>query len=106
MNKTVHKGECKTMPVKNKPVANPLMVFREEFDDWAVLFDPDSGNAFGLNPVSVFIWKRLDGEHTIQDILMELRESCKDVPDNAGQEIEAFVEGLVQKGCAGYEVKP
>ncbi len=93
------------MPVKNKPIANPLVVFREEFDDWAVLFDPDSGNAFGLNPVSVFIWKRLDGEHTIQDILMELRESCKDVPDNAEQEIEAFVEGLVQKGYVGYEVK-
>ena len=93
------------MPVNNKPIANPLVVFREEFDDWAVLFDPDSGNAFGLNPVSVFIWKRLDGEHTIQDILTELRESCKDVADTAEHEIKAFVARPVKEGCAGYEVK-
>ena len=94
------------MPVNNKPIANPLLVFREEFDDWAILFDPDTGDGFGLNPVSVFIWKRLDGKHTIQDILMELRESCEDMPDTAEQEIKDFVEGLVEKGYAGYEVKP
>lgn len=94
------------MPVNNKPIANPLLVFREEFDDWAILFDPDTGDGFGLNPVSVFIWKRLDGKHTIQDILMEFRESCEDMPDTAEQEIKDFVEGLVEKGYAGYEVKP
>ena len=93
------------MPVNNKPIANPILVFREEFDDWAILFDPDTGDGFGLNPVSVFIWKRLDGKHTIQDILMELRKSCEDMPDTAEQEIKVFVEGLVEKGYAGYEVK-
>ena len=36
------------MPDYDKPVANPLIVLREEFDDWAILFDPDTGNAFGL----------------------------------------------------------
>ena len=95
------------MPDNDKqPIANPLLVFREEFDDWAILFDPDTGDGFGLNPVSVFIWKRLDGKHTIQDILMELRESCEDMPDTAEQEINGFVGGLVEKGYAGYEVKP
>ena len=49
------------MSHNNKPVANPLVVLREEFDDWAVLFDPDTGNAFGLSPVGVFVWKLLDG---------------------------------------------
>ena len=48
----------------DRPIANPLSVLREEFDDWALLFDPDSGKVVGLNPVSVFIWKRLDGNHT------------------------------------------
>jgi SynChlorMet cassette protein ScmD len=94
------------MPDSDRPIANPLLVFREEFDDWAILFDPDTGDGFGLNPVSVFIWKHLDGKHTIKDILMELRESCEDVPDTAEQEIKDFVEGLVEKGYAGYEVKP
>lgn len=40
---------------KDKPIGNPLIVLREEFDDWAILFDPGTGDAFGLNPVAVFI---------------------------------------------------
>ena len=92
---------------KNKELltANPLLVLREEFDDWAVLFDPDTGDAFGLNPVSVFVWKRLDGKHTTQDILKELREESDEVPENAGQDIEDFLEELVENGYAGYEVQ-
>ena len=93
--------------VKNKdmPIANPLLVLREEFDDWAILFDPDTGNGFGLNPVSVFIWKHLDGKHSIKDILKDLHKNCEDVPENAEQEIIDFVEALIEKGYAGYEVE-
>ncbi|WP_424358780.1 SynChlorMet cassette protein ScmD [Methanocella sp. MCL-LM] len=87
-----------------KPVANPSIVFREEFDDWALLFDPDSGEAYGLNPVSVFIWKHLDGKHTIDDILLELRENCEEVPDTAGSDIGQFVDELVKRGFAGSEL--
>ena len=89
----------------DKLIANPLLVFREEFDDWAILFDPDTGDGFGLNPISVFIWKRLDGKHTLQDILKELRENCEDMPENAEQEIMDFIEELLGKGYAGYQVK-
>ena len=89
------------MEISDKPIANPLIVLREEFDDWAILFDPDTGDGFGLNPVSVFIWKRLDGKHTAQDILRELLETCEDVPENAEQEIKDFIEELEQKGYVG-----
>ena len=85
------------------PIANPTLVLREEFDDWAVLFDPDTGDGFGLNPISVFIWKRLDGKHTIQDILKDLRENCEDAPENAEQEVNDFIQELIEKGYAGYE---
>lgn len=94
-----------TMLDKHRPLANSLLVLREEFDDWAVLFDPDSGNAFGLNPTGVFIWKRLDGRHTIQEILKELRESCPDAPDEAAAHLQEFIRRLVEQGLAGYEVK-
>jgi SynChlorMet cassette protein ScmD len=93
------------MKKNDKPITNPLLVLREEFDDWAILFDPDTGDGFGLNPVSVFIWKCLDGKHTLQDILKEIHESCEDVPENAEQEIEAFVDEIVGKGYAGHEVQ-
>ena len=93
------------MKENDKPIINPLLVLREEFDDWAILFDPDTGDGFGLNPVSVFIWKCLDGKHTLQDILKEIHESCEDVPENAEQEIKAFVDELVGMGYAGHEVQ-
>ena len=87
-----------------KPITNPLIVLREEFDDWAILFDPDTGDGCGLNPVSVFIWKRLDGKHTAQDILRELHENCEDVPENAEQEIKDFIQELEEKGYVGEKL--
>ena len=68
------------MTMKDKPLANPLIVLREEFDDWAILFDPDQGNAYGLNPISVFIWQRLDGKHNVDDIVAELQAQYTEVP--------------------------
>jgi len=47
------------MEPNDKPLSNSLLVPRDEFDDWGVLFDPDIGDSFGFNPVSVFIFKRL-----------------------------------------------
>jgi SynChlorMet cassette protein ScmD len=86
-----------------RPVANPTVVLREEFDDWAVLFDPDSGEAFGLDPVSVFIWRLLDGKHTASEIVKKLREACEDgVPEEAPDHLKDFIEDLTSKGLVGY----
>ncbi len=91
---------------KNKnPIANPLVVLREEFDDWAILFDPDPGNAFCINPVCAFIWKHLDGRHTAEDIMEELQADCEDVPKEANIHINDFIQDLVKNGLAGYETK-
>lgn len=92
------------MTEEGKPVANPLVVLREEFDDWAVLFDPDSGKAFGVNPVGVFIWKHLDGRMTHQDILQDLNKNCEEVPEEAEEQVGLFIQGLVEEGLAGYEL--
>jgi len=87
----------------NLPVANPIMVLREEFDDWAVLFDPDTGDSFGLDPVGIFVWKRLDGKHTIEAILEELRTECKDVPEDAEAQVRTFIDDTVERGLVGQE---
>jgi len=88
----------------DNPIANPLIVLREEFDDWAILFDPDTGDAFGLNPIGVYIWKRLDGNHSAEDILQDLREGYEDVPEEAEGDLQEFIDHLVQRGLAGYEI--
>ena len=91
------------MTATDRPVANPLVVLREEFDDWAILFDPDTGHAFGLNPISVFVWQRLDGKHTIQEILTEMKDTFRDVPLEAENHLREFIDNLLENGLAGYE---
>ena len=93
------------MPDTPKPIANSLVVLREEFDDWAILFDPATGNAFGLNPVGVFVWKCLDGNRTIKEIVNELRKSCGNVPEKVADHLREFIQELVEQGLAGYETQ-
>ena len=93
------------MPHNNMPVVNPLVVLREEFDNWAVLFDPDAGDAFGLNPVGVFIWRLLSGTHKRENILEKVRDSFKDVPDEAEEHLDGFLLVLVERGLAGHRVE-
>ena len=78
----------------------PQIVCREEFDDWAVLFDPDTGHAFGMNPTSVFVWKNLDGNNSTKDIIQKLKASCENVPAEAEQHVKDFINDLVEKGLA------
>ena len=84
----------------DKPIANPWVVLREEFDDWAILFDPETGSAVGINPSAVFIWKLLDGEQTLDAILRAVREYAEDVTEDVRDQIEAFVDELVAAGLA------
>ncbi|TLU83388.1 MAG: SynChlorMet cassette protein ScmD [Chlorobium sp.] len=90
--------------MKYTSILNPDLVLREEFDDWAVLFDPDSGDAFALNPVGVFIVKRLDGKHSTAEIAEELAPVCVNMPPDAETFINTFIDSLIEKGYAGYPV--
>ena len=88
-----------------KPIANPSIVLREEFDDWAILFNPDTAGAYGLDPIGVSIWKLLDGSRTKEEILAKLKETYTDMSQEAGKEISDFIDSLEERGLAGYEVK-
>jgi len=85
-----------------KPIVNPYVLLREEFDDWAVLFDPDRGRGFGLSPTGVYVWKLLDGEHTVDDLLRGVRVHATGVPEEARDHIGAFVDQLVAEGLVGF----
>jgi SynChlorMet cassette protein ScmD len=89
----------------NKPIANPSVVLREEFDDWAVLFNPDTANASGINPVGVAVWKRMDGKRSLEDIVSEIRNSFEDTPEAALKEIVVFVNTLAENGFVGLELE-
>jgi SynChlorMet cassette protein ScmD len=90
------------MDQMNKPIANPNVVLREEFDDWAVLFNPDTADAVGTNPVGVAVWKRMDGKRSLDEIVAEINNYFEDVPAGALEEISAFISTLAEQGFVGY----
>ncbi len=84
-----------------KIVANPLVVLREEFDDWAILFHPETAEAVGINPVGVAIWKLLDGKRDLTQIAEEIRNQFDSVPNSVDQEVGRFIESLIERGFVG-----
>jgi SynChlorMet cassette protein ScmD len=93
------------MTLSEKPIVNPVVVLREEFDDWAVLFNPDTAEAVGINPVGVALWKLMDGDRNLEKIVAEVKDRFNDVPETALEEVTDFVSNLVESGFVGYELQ-
>ena len=89
-----------------KPIVNPVVVLRKEFDDWAVLFNPDTAEAVGINPVGVAIWELLDQQIDTQEIVAQISHNFIDVPGSAKEEIETFIADLAKRGFIGSEIEP
>jgi SynChlorMet cassette protein ScmD len=93
------------MQLNDRPVANPIAVLREEFDDWAVLFNPDTAEALGTNPVGVAIWKQMDGNHTLAEIVASVQKNFSRTPENVYDEVNGFIGQLMEKGFVGLAVE-
>ena len=87
-----------------KPIINPVVVLRKEFDDWAVLFNPDTAEAVGINPVGVAIWELLTADRSMDDIVENIRQDFADVPGSAADEVQSFINDLTERGFVGFEV--
>lgn len=86
------------------PIPNRDIVLREEFDDWAILFNPDTAAAVGVNPVGVATWKLIDGERSLADIAEALRDHFDAVPDTVTDDLAGFIEQLTEYGFVGREL--
>ena len=80
---------------------NPVVVLREEFDDWAILFNPDNAEAIGTNPMGVGIWKMIDGKTSVEQIIEGIRNNFNNIPESVEAEVNEFVEKLVSRGLIG-----
>lgn len=83
-----------------RPMARSSVVLREEFDDWAILFDPDANVTMGINPMGVVVWKCMDGTRTVKDLLNKVKEACDEVPGDAESHVRDFIEDLIRRGLA------
>ncbi len=89
-----------------RPLVSPVAVLREEFDDWAVLFNPDSAAAVGINPVGVAIWKLMNGQRSQAEITAEIHQRFSGVPAAAEDQILVFIDDLAERGFIGFELEP
>ena len=91
-------------PSLNSPkyIRNPDVVLREEDEEGALLFNPDTGQVKVLNTTGLFIWQRCDGTNDLPSIVAAMRESFDDVPeDQVTSDITEFVDEMTTAGFVG-----
>lgn len=77
---------------------NPNIIFRDEFDGHGVIFNPEDGQTFGLNPTAAMIYRLIGDGKTQDEILKALNEKLEEVPENAARELAEFIQDLQEKG--------
>ncbi len=90
-----------TIDLNSRLAVNPNLVLREEDDDCALLFDPDRGSVQMLNRTAVEIWKRLDGQRSLKEILSSLDDLFADVDEAAQEQVLQLARSLADLGAVG-----
>lgn len=85
-----------------KVIVNPNIVVREEYDEWGLLYNPDTSETYGINPSGITIYKLLQGNSSMEDVVKALREQYIKVPDDLTNTVNEFIEFLVEKNLASY----
>jgi len=75
-------------------VRNASVLWRE-LDGEAILLNPREGYSYNLNPVGTLIWKLLDGQHTMEDIITAVCEAYEVEPGQAGHDVELLLDDLL-----------
>ena len=88
------------------PDVNPVVVLREEFDDWAVLYNPDTADGIGINPIAVKLWRAFEQRLSWDEIKQLIRAEYSQVPDDLDADLRRFTEALVDRGFLGVAVEP
>ena len=90
--------------INEKLTVNPDVIMRDDFDDFTILFDPDTGKAYGLNPVGEIIWKLLNDKITLDNIIAKLKEECIEVSNDVETEVKEFINNLLKHGLIGKRI--
>jgi len=59
-----------------------------------VLLHLESGEYHGINEVGCLIWELLDGERSVDDVAVALRDGVEDPPDDLVGEVIVFLDSL------------
>ena len=76
-------------------LARNASVLWRELDGEAILLDPQAGCSFNLNPVGTLIWKLLDGQHSVEDIVAAICKTFEVEPEQASQDVQRLLDELL-----------
>lgn len=85
---------------------NGNVVLRQEFDEWGILFDADSGEGFAVDPVAIFIWQQLDGQKAVADICNLVKQNFAAPPEDDMLAVDCtkFINLLAEHGLVSIEM--
>jgi hypothetical protein len=87
-------------------VPKPSVVLREEDDNYALLYDPESGSVRILNSTAAAIWNLIDGRRTVGEVMALLREAFEGLDASAETQLLRLIQGLYQVGALGLPEDP
>jgi hypothetical protein len=88
-----------TVDTQHSYIRNPDVVLREEDEDGALLFNPDTDQIRVLNLTGLFVWKSCDGSQDLPGILAAMQDAFDQVPDDeVAAQIQEFVDEMVTAG--------
>jgi len=67
----------------------------------AVLLNLGTGVYYGLNEVGAFIWQRMDGDHTVDDLVEEICAAYAVDRERAAADVRRLVAELLEAGLIG-----
>lgn len=76
-------------------LANPVVSLRDEAEDGALLFNPDTDDLVVINPTGRIIWLLLANPHSREEIAAHLTTVYQGVGlEQALQDVEQFIQAL------------
>ncbi len=92
------------MESKEIPIANPAALLKEGIDNWGVLVNLDTGGSIALNPTGISIWKAVDSQRNLKEIINTIRDQFPDAPESMEGDVREIVEVLEEDGFVGKMV--
>lgn len=73
-------------------------IYRDEKEIGAILFNAETGESYGLNPVAKAIWEGASAGVGREGIFEMLRQRFAGVPESARNDIDELINMLLNKG--------
>ncbi len=86
---------------KDLYIINPDVVLREEDEDGALLFNPDTNDVKVINHTGLCIWNSCSKASNLADIIKAVKTDFDEVPEEVETETKEFVDFLVESEFIG-----